>query len=390
VNAPVLLVVGASVRAWAASAHRAGWRVVAADLFADRDLERVAEALAIPAAEHPGAYAAVARDAPPGPWCYCGALENHPDLVDTIAASRPLAGCPGSVLRHVRDPWLLRAALADSGFPFPATRDDPEGVPLDGSWLVKPLAGAGGRGIVPWEDAATRRPASARRIWQERVAGSPVSASFVVDAHGARLVGSSRQLVGVAGWHAAPFAWCGAVDVPLDALPERTRRDWERVGAVLAGDFGVTGAVGVDAIAAPDGSLVVLEVNPRPTASMELVERRTGVSLAAQHLAAHGWHAPATSVAAAPGGVWAKGVLRARSPLRIDEATCVAIDDRAEAWRRAGSADTLADLPRAGVAIPAGGPVLTVLAAADDPVGARAALESRVAEVEVLLAAANP
>ena len=386
-TAPLLLVIGASARAFSASAHRAGWRVQAADLFADRDLARCADAVAIPADDYPGALVAAAERSPPGPFAYVGALENHPDLVDAIGARRPLAGCPGSVLRRVRDPHSLAEALAGEGIAFPATRSRPDGLPLDGSWLVKPRDGAGGRGIAPWDAiaAATWPDAPRGRMWQERVGGVAVSASFVVDARSAVLVGTSRQLLGVARWHAPPFAWCGAVDVPPESVDDGVLRRWDRVGTVLRRDFGVTGAVGVDAIEGDDGGLVVVEVNPRPTASMELVERRCGTSIAALHLAAHGLDSPAAPAAAATASVWAKAVLRTPASLPVCERLCESLDALDEGFRREDGAAGLADLPRAGTALPPGSPILTIFASGTRAAEALAALERRAGAVQRLL-----
>lgn len=391
VTAPLLLVIGASARAFSASAHRAGWRVRAADLFADRDLSRSADAVAVSADDYPAALEAEAERSPPGPFAYVGALENHPDLVDAIAARRPLAGCPGHVLRRVRDPRVLAAALAGAGIAFPATRFRPDGLALDGSWLVKPLAGGGGRGIAPWDATAAARPAPHRgRMWQRRVRGEAVSASFVVDPRGAALVGTSRQLVGMTRWHAAPFAWCGAVDVPPDRLDDAVRRQWERVAGVLWREFGVSGAVGVDAIEGADGRLVVLEVNPRPTASMELVERRSGTSIAGLHLAAHGLASPAAAAAAGGGSIWAKAVLRTPAALPVSGRLCDALDELDERWRRDDGPAGLADLPREGTVLPAGSPVLTLFARGEDAAGALATLAARAAAVQRLLRPAAP
>lgn len=388
VTAPLLLVIGASARAFSASAHRAGWRVRAADLFADRDLGRCAEAVAVPADGYPAALEAEADRCPPGPFAYVGALENHPALVDAIAARRPLAGCPGSVLRRVRDPRVLAAALAGEGIAFPATRLRPDGLPLDGSWLVKPRRGAGGRGIAPWDAitaAARRGPPPGGLVWQRRVGGTAVSASFVVDADGAVLLGASRQLLGEPRWHAPPFAWCGAVDVPPESMGDRALRHWERVGAVLRREFGVSGAVGVDAVERADGTLVVVEVNPRPTASMELVERRSGASIAALHLAAHGLPAPAAPPAVATARIWAKAVLRTPAALPVDARLCDSLDALDEGYRRDDGAAGLADLPRAGTTLPAGSPALTVFASAPEAAGALAALARRAGAVQRLL-----
>lgn len=363
---PALLVVGGSARAWASSVRRTGLGVHAADLFADRDLLAIAAAVAIQSEDYPLGLAAAAATFPPGPWCYTGALENHPALVDEIATTRFLAGNGGEVLRHVRSHRHLAAALSREGIGFPRTLDDPSGLPTDGTWLRKPRAGAGGQGITVWSGpvAGARAPGRGEVVWQERIPGLAVAGVFVVSDGAARLVGASRQWIGDAAWHATGHAYCGSVDVDPGTLPDRLRDDWARIGSVLADAFGVRGVVGVDAIVAPSGRLVVIEVNPRPTASMELIDRRTGFPLAAEHLAAFGI-ATAPPPSSPAGGRWTKGILRAPVPITVDERLGDRLDRLSEAWSRVDGWTAIADLPRAGSVVPAGAPFLTLFAVAD-------------------------
>ena len=383
-----LLILGASARAWAASAHRAGIGIRAADLFADRDLGLLGEAVAIPTDEYPQAFLAVAERFPPGPWCYTGALENHPGLIDAIAARRPLAGNGGAAVGRVRDHRHLAGALADAGLRFPATRTGPAGLPTDGTWLSKPVASAGGRGIAPWRGGVSSAPSTAGdggRIWQEQIDGEPVAAAFVLGAGTERLLGTSRQLVGRDDWHAKPYAYCGSLDIAPEHLADRQRGAWERIGLVLERDFGLRGAVGVDAIVTAGGELVVVEINPRPTASMELIERRTGWSLAARHLAAFSLPArgaPRRHSPPAVAGAWAKAILRVGTGLTIDPRIDQVLLDLEERWSRADRWPALADLPRSGTVVPAGTPLLTVFAVAETPAAALVVLAERTAVVD--------
>ena len=140
-----LAIVGASARAAAFSAIRAGYEVVAADLFADADLARVAAVTRI--SNYPEGLADWLAATECDAWMYTGALENYPDLVDRMAAIRPLLGNSGAPLRDVRDPMKLQLALTGAGMLFPETRTSPAGLPLDGSWLCKTYGGASGSGV---------------------------------------------------------------------------------------------------------------------------------------------------------------------------------------------------------------------------------------------------
>ncbi|HKB02483.1 MAG TPA: hypothetical protein VKD90_09695, partial [Gemmataceae bacterium] len=86
-----LLIVGASARAAAASARRAGFDPWCADLFGDADLARLApDSVRCPADKSPAGLIDTLRDAPPGPLIYTGGLENHPKLVRALAGLRTL------------------------------------------------------------------------------------------------------------------------------------------------------------------------------------------------------------------------------------------------------------------------------------------------------------
>ena len=403
-----LVILGASARALATSAARAGWHVYAADLFCDLDLQAVAQAAVAVAHASDGDAAgypwsllsAVAEFPPDAAWCYTGAIENHPDLVDAIARIRPLAGNTAECVRRLRDPVAVATAAVAAGLEFPETRSSPYGLPLDGTWLVKPLAGAGGRGIRRWTTAVATEEgvdhaasAHPRRIWQRFVTGTPLSASYCFSPDGSRLLGVSRQLIGEPWCHAGPFAWCGAVSLHTNGLPphgDRLVTPLDRLGLVLAERFRPVGLVGVDLIVDADGRLWVIEVNPRPTASMELFERSGAGSIAGSHLAACG-RAPASASqlhqpqSHAP-SAWVKAVLFAVEPTPVSQPLIDGLTRETDPWTQAdGGWPALADIPGPGQTIPVGAPVVTIFAVARSAEDALAILRDRVARVDTLL-----
>ncbi len=130
-------IVGASARAAAASAVRAGFAVRAGDLFADVDLGRICQSTRVE--RYPAGLREVVGGPQPGGWLYTGALENHPALVDALAALRPLYGNCGRVLRAVRDPRRLSQALASVGLDYPAIATDPADAVAPGRGFVNRL-----------------------------------------------------------------------------------------------------------------------------------------------------------------------------------------------------------------------------------------------------------
>lgn len=351
--------------------------VYAADLFGDLDLAAAACTARRVAAYPEGLLDAIA-EFPSAPVCYTGALENHPHVLGAIPARRQLAGNGPDALALVRDPVLLADLLRANRLRFPDTRSEPNGVPVDGSFLRKPVASAGGRGIAIWRGGDDSSPAG--WLWQRRIVGEPVAAVLALQGGEGRLLGVSRQLVGEPWCRARPFAYCGSVQWPLDLAPDTVRADFDALAAALARDAGLGGIVGVDGIVEADGHLTVIEVNPRPTASAELVERATGTSILATHLAAFGLrspgHGPVGTAAA-----WAKAVLFTDRPLPIDAATIAGLAAVARAWSAADGWPALADIPRPGQVLPRGAPVVTVFACGFTPAAAEAELRRRVAAV---------
>lgn len=377
-TAPACVVVGASVRAFAESAWRRGWRVHAADLFADRDLAAVATSLVRlgPAgvAAYPRGIPEVVAALPDGPCIYTGALENHPEIVAALAARRPLAGCSADALCAVRDPRRLATLAERCGEVFPDTRFSPAGLPTDGTYLVKPLRSAGGHGVRPW--CGDSPPGDANgHVWQRLVKGTHWSTSYLACRGVAHLVGVSRPLAPARWGGGCGITYAGSIDVPVEQVPDAVRHRFETLGAAIAGDGGLTGLFGIDTIVDGFHRIHVLEVNPRPTASMELLERASGWSMAAAHLAAFGWEAM-PSTRGHSGVVWAKAIAfapRTRHPAADDVLAALA-----ERWTAHDGMAALADVPASDQWPAAGGPLVTLFAAGESESAARATLRRRM------------
>jgi uncharacterized protein len=222
--------------------------VIAFDLFGDLDLraERVVKRRSLTALVD------AAMEEEPGEVIYGASFENHPKLVERLADRHTLLGNPPEVLRAVRDPVKLGAAL-DCYAPTTVT------IPTSGRWLRKPLRGGGGIRVREWRGGALPRGT----FLQERIDGVPCSAAAVGDV----VLGVTEQLVGRREFGVRGYRWCGNLvpprtPVPLDQVQEICSR--------LVAAFGLRGPFGVDFIWDGERAWVV-EVNPRPTASLEVI-----------------------------------------------------------------------------------------------------------------------
>lgn len=306
---------------------------------------------------------------------YTGGLENRPTLVGRLARARPLWGNRPGVLRLVRSPFRLAQLFDATGVPCPAVR--PFGEPDPGKrWLVKPLGGSGGAGIGFL--AANTRPRFPRRYYlQEYVEGEPRAAVFVGDGQGAALLGVTRQLVGESCFHARPFRYCGSLGVVGSGEAELA--GLERIGRALA-TAGVRGLFGVDFILR-GGVPWPVEVNPRYTASVEVLEEVLGIRALWLHRRVFD---PAASEPVGPAaggrpGSAGKAILFARRSL---------VFPGEGPWHTAvggtaGAAGTLfADVPAGGEHVAAGRPVLTLFARAANITACQAALREQARSLD--------
>jgi uncharacterized protein len=347
-----LLVIAASARAAAFSALRGGFTPICCDLFGDADLARVCTADTI--ASYPRGFVDWAQTAPTGPILYGGALENHPRVIAELALQREIWGNRPDVLRAIRSSLSVAACLRDAGLATPRVVLEP---PRHGAWLVKPLASAGGRGISFWKPGQAL-PARRPVYFQEFVEGAPCAALYVANAGRASLLGVTRQLIGEPWLHAAPFQYCGSVG-PI-VLATTAQQQFERLGNALAQSFGLRGLFGIDCILL-DGTPWPVEVNPRYTASVEVLEWALGLAAIRMHCRVFDPSVPTVqgkceSVAPYVG----KAILFARRDCVIpaDAPWQSSLDRSPAQWH------DYADLPHQGQSIAAGHPIVTLFARA--------------------------
>jgi predicted ATP-grasp superfamily ATP-dependent carboligase len=362
-----LLLVALSARALAAAARRAGRRAVALDLFGDVDLaglavahQRVAGSLE-EGFEPSALLAAAERLAPPGRGVgvvWGGGLEGRPELMAALAVGRGLLGTPPSAVARLKDPRAFAALLDRIGLPRPALGAGPA---AGSGWLMKRMGAAGGAHV-----RAARPGESAAPGWylQREVGGTPVSALLVADGRRARLLGWSAQWGDQDAAH--PFRWAGAVQpaVPAPSIVAAVAAALDR----LVGESGLVGLASLDLLVEGE-AFHVLEVNPRPGATLDIFDGEGAGSLMAQHLAAcEGAFAPPWLP---PRAARAMTVLYADRPLAVPPGL---------AWP-GWTADRSPD----GSRFSAGDPVCTVLAEAADAQAARELVVRRRTAVRAML-----
>jgi len=367
-----LTIIGASARAAASSAARAGFSVYAADLFADVDLRRICQtAIQTP---YPEGLSEIVAGPQPGGWMYTGALENHHALVDKLAVLRPLWGNAGSVLREVRDPLRVYAVLRGAGLPAPMVAKGSASLSRDFRWLRKSLHSAGGANVSHWNPQTELPDDSADNYFQEAIDGESCSAVYVADKHSAVMLGVTRQLIGTAWTGASGFRYSGSIG-PV-ALSASAMSQFEAIGIALARAFGLVGVFGVDAVVNADGVWSV-EVNPRYTASTELLDSAFGIQAVELHVQACELGTLPQAPGVAEGRCFGKAILFATKGFMVSPELYAQLD----AGNGSGRSQ-FADIPAIGSIVQTGWPIVTILAEGTDELNVLNELRHRALEAK--------
>jgi uncharacterized protein len=365
-----VLIAAISGRALAASARRGGFVPLVADFFGDEDTRALAERhVRLDTSIARGMIADELFDAldtlasaqrPVGTVCGTG-FEDRPELLARVGERWGLLGNSADIVARIKDPLAFAALCNKCGIPHPQTSLGPPADPH--RWLAKRRGGAGGTHITPVEangDGAD--------YFQRRVDGTPVSAMILADGRRGIVLGFSAQWSAPSPSH--PFRYGGAVR-PATLTPQLAEAMTGAVERVLAAEP-LVGLNSADFLVDGDG-FWLLEINPRPGATLDIFEPADG-SLFALHVDAIRGSlpecAPVLSGAAASATVYATR----------DISSMPAID-----WP-----EWAADRQNAGTRVSACEPVCTVLAQANDPAAAKALAEQRVTAILTKIAPRLP
>ena len=165
---------------------------------------------------------------------------------------------------------------AKYGFAVPPTQfSSPDHPPK--TWLRKPLHRHGGGYGINWAEEILQSVAQ-DYYWQKFIAGRVIGINFAVSQQGnVTLLGLVENFTDPTG--AEPMRWGGVAGWAIlganiahdDYFPVFCRGvNWHEICGIFAGEFGLLGLNGLDILAADNGEIFVLEINPRPTAALGL------------------------------------------------------------------------------------------------------------------------
>jgi predicted ATP-grasp superfamily ATP-dependent carboligase len=370
--AETVLIAALSGRGLAAFARRAGYLPLVADAFGDDDTaEHAAATRCVTDAARIGfrakplfaalAELAASAPAPPIGLVLGSGFEDRPKLIAALSRRYRLIGNNAETIARAKSPTGLCSLLDTLGIAHPDTQlappDDSRG------WLSKRIGGSGGTHII----AAGAYERGTRRYFQRHLDGEPFSVLAIAACGGVQIVGLTRQWT--VGSGPRPYRYGGAVG-PVE-LPPATdaamRSAVERICAALD----LVGLVAFDFLLA-GGTPHLVDVNPRPSATLDVFDDRSGALFEA-HLAACAGRTP--RLPATPGPRAAAVLYADPGPLTIGTFL----------WP-----EWTADRPTPAAHIPRWRPIATVMAAAETPEIAFDSCRRRLDELAEMLYAQAP
>ena len=352
------MVAGLSARLLAQTAVDDGFEVVALDLFGDVDTRTLSRrwwpvglpgGLQIDADLLLAALAAAGREvdaeAAPLGWVLGSGLEGRTGLMGRAAGCLPLLGCSPADVARLRDPETFFGFLARHGIPHPPVARVRTG---DGqAWLLKDLHACGASHIRLLSASAPTPVLRPGQILQRRVPGQAMSVTFVADGRRARLLGVNRQSMQAHPVRSdLPYVFCGVVG-PVPVSPA-VLNGLEAALGLLVPAFGLRGLGSLDFLLHA-GTWQLLEVNPRPPASVALYPHWR--PMAAHVQACVEGRLPQPPAEPPPEqAVRGYEIVFARRSFRLDDAQAAAL----------GAAPHTHDLPAGGQNFDAGDPLCSI------------------------------
>ncbi len=348
-TAACFLVVAHSARLLAQSAARGAHPVCALDLFHDRDTDRyalAAEAVQARCGDWAGfdgddLVRRADRLCPPRRCLglvYGAGFEDDTPTLTRLASDRTVLGNPPELVGRLKDPAAFFGLLDRLAIDHPQT--SLQAPPDRRGWLYKRRGATGGAHVIN-AVALPLPPPDGQGYYQRRCTGRSLSMLFLADGRGVEVVGISEQLRMRRGPH--PYAYAGAIGpVPLPAALRTRLR--ERVAAIVRAT-GLIGCNSIDFLLDRKRALV-LEINPRPSATMDLYDADWPDGLFDAHLRACRGMLPAPRNGRPHGRVRGHAIVTAASSVHLRPELAF------PPW--------CSDLPRAGARFAAGAPVCTV------------------------------
>lgn len=363
-----IIVVARSARILVESLQRGGIETIAVDEYGDLDTQIAATRFFLIDTLSPDTVVSTIEslDFTEKPSViYASGVDNNLALLEQLQARYKVLGNSAQTVKQVRKPRLFFKLLDDLNISYPPVSFDS---PLACNWLVKRYDQEGGLGICPVK-FMDKGDVDDRCYFQQKLDGVPFSVLFLANGKSSSIIGLNSQ------WFVdedvrRPYLFQGLVN-RFDVSDEHlTLIDYWVDSIVTA--TGLRGLNSMDCMNV-NGDVVVLEVNPRPSASVALYDAEYPTGLLEQHI--NSFNAVAWTEAISRNQVRGNWIVYAPCDLIIAEGVdwpC---------W--------VSDRPTAGNVIKCGKPICTLNASAASIADVKQSLAERCTQVSDLLGCSN-
>lgn len=262
-----VLIFAQSGRFIAQSATQAGYHVWVADCFGDQDTLAIVERWQQLAPIHQlsekqilDTFSSLSQ----GEDClliYGSGIERHYPVLNNLPANITLIGNSAKTVHAIQSPRLFFNLLKQFELPYPDTVFNQ---PNDEGWLTKSSSSFGGTSIqylkVPQQIDGD--------YFQRYITGESGSALFIANGNHAHLLSINQQYLQPCA--SSPFR-LGGITSPW-ALSEQHQHHLELAINTISSSTELKGLNSIDFIISESNKLFILEINPRVSASAELLD----------------------------------------------------------------------------------------------------------------------
>ena len=261
-----ILIFAQSGRFIAQSATQAGYRVWVADCFGDQDTLNIADRWQQLAPIHQLSEQKildVISTLSQGEDCLLicgGGIEQHYPFLNNLPSNITLLGNSAASIHAIKTPSTFFNLLNKLEIPFPDTLFQQ---PNEGGWLAKSSTGLGGIHIQ-YLDALQQTSAD---YYQRYVEGTSGSGLFIANGKQAQLLSINQQYLQPN--ESSPFRLGGITSPWL--ISKQHQQHLDLAINKVTSEIGLYGINSIDFIISQQDKLLVLEINPRISASAELL-----------------------------------------------------------------------------------------------------------------------
>ncbi|MBL1320548.1 MAG: ATP-grasp domain-containing protein [Methylophaga sp.] len=261
-----ILVFAQSGRFIAQSATQAGYRVWVADCFGDQDTLKIADRWQQLVPIHQLSEKKIIdilSTLSQGENCHLicgGGIEQYYPLLNNLPANITLIGNNAASIHTVQTPTLFFKLLKQLDLAYPDTLFEQ---PNDNKWLAKSSSGLGGIHIQYLKEYQQ----TDHYYYQRYVAGTSGSGLFIANGEQAQLLSINQQYLQPC--EPLPFRLGGITSPWL--ISEQHQQHLTLAINKITSAIGLYGINSIDFIISEQNELLVLEINPRISASAELL-----------------------------------------------------------------------------------------------------------------------